>query len=115
MSEGADDEANRNKKLKHHQAVTQPTALEARGHLSFQYLDRLKGGKVEGGVAACETADQQRQNDEGKQEPAAEEYAGMERFAGKLIEHWQQHDSDAKGENEGKEAEQDGLGEELDR
>ncbi len=42
--EGADDEANRNKKLKHHQAVTQPAAFEACGHLSFQYLYRLKGG-----------------------------------------------------------------------
>jgi len=112
--QGADDEANRNKKLKDHQAVTQPAALEACGHLSFQYLNRLKGGKVKGGVAACETADQQHQNDEDKQEPATEEYAGMERFAGKLIEHRQQQNSDAKGEDEGEEAEQAGLGEELD-
>jgi|GEM_PF-2235820 len=44
--EGTDDEANRNKKLKHHQAVTQPTAFEARSHLSFQYMNGLKGGKV---------------------------------------------------------------------
>ena len=85
--EGADDEANRNKKLKDHQAVTEPAALEACGHLSFQYMNRLKGGKVEGGVAACETADQQHQEDEDGQEPAAEEHVGMERFAGKLIEH----------------------------
>ena len=59
--EGAHDEANRNKKLKDHQAATEPAALEACGYLSFQYLDRLKGGKVEGGVAACETADHQHQ------------------------------------------------------
>jgi len=85
--EGADDEANRNKKLKDHQAVTEPAALEACGHLSFQYLDRLKGGKVEGGVAACETADHQHQQDEEGQEPAAEEHVGLERFAGQLIEH----------------------------
>jgi len=85
--EGADDEANRNKKLKDHQAATEPAALEACGHLSFQYMNRLKGGKVEGGVAACETADQQHQEDEDGQEPAAEEHVGMERFAGKLIEH----------------------------
>ena len=37
----------------------------------------------------------------------------MERFAGKLIEHGQQQDGKAQGEDEGKEAEQDGLGEEL--
>jgi len=42
--EGADDEANRNKKLKHHQAAAEPAAFEACGHLSFQYLYRLKGG-----------------------------------------------------------------------
>ena len=85
--EGADDEANGNKKLKDHQAASEPAALEARGYLSFQYIDRLKGGKVEGGVAACETADQQHQEDEDGQEPAAVEHVGMERFAGKLIEH----------------------------
>src|SRR5882757_3481324 len=83
--EGADDEANRNKKLEDHQAAAEPAALEACGYLSFQYMDRLKGGKVEGGVAACETADQQHQEDENGQEPAAEEHVGMERFAGKLI------------------------------
>ena len=85
--EGAYDEANRNKKLKDHQAAAEPAAPEACGYLSFQYLDRLKGGKVEGGVAACETADHQHQQDEDGQEPAAEEHVGMERFAGKLIEH----------------------------
>ena len=53
--EGVDDEANRNKKLKDYQAVTEPAALEPCGYLSFQYMDRLKGGKVESGVAACET------------------------------------------------------------
>ena len=87
-NEGADDEANRNKKLKDHQAAAEPAALEACGYLSFQYMNRLKGGKVEGGVAACETADQQHQEDEDGQEPAAEEHVGMKRFAGKLIEHW---------------------------
>ena len=85
--EGADDEADRNKKLKDHQAAAEPAAPEAGGHLSFQYLDGLKGGKIEGRVAACETADQQHQEDEEGQEPAAEEYVGMERFAGQLIEH----------------------------
>ena len=43
--EGADDEANGNKKLKDHQAAGGPTAPEACGHLSFQNFDRLKGGK----------------------------------------------------------------------
>ena len=85
--EGADDEANRNKKLKDHQAAAEPAAPEACGYLSFQYLNRLKGGKVEGGVAACQTADQQHQEDEDGQEPAAEEHVGMERFAGELIEY----------------------------
>lgn len=85
--EGADDEANGNKKLKDHQAAAKPTALEACGYLSFQYLNWLKGGKVEGGVAACQTADQQHQEDEDGQEPAAEKRVRMERFAGELIEH----------------------------
>src|SRR5689334_5683574 len=85
--EGAYDKPNRDKKLKDHQAAAEPTAPEACGYLSFQYIDRLKGGKVEGRVAACETADQQHQEDEEGQEPATEEYIGMERFAGKLIEH----------------------------
>lgn len=111
--EGADDEANGNKKLKDHQAVTDPAALEACGHLPFQYINRLKGGKVESRITARETTDQQYQEDEDGQEPAAEEHVGMERFAGKLIEHRQQQDGDAKGEDEGEEAEQDGLGEEL--
>lgn len=69
--EGADDEANRNKKLKDHQAVTEPATLEARGYLPFQYMNRLKGGKVEGGITAGETPDQQHQEDEDGQEPAA--------------------------------------------
>src|SRR4029079_1777908 len=93
--EGADDEANRNKKLKDHQAATEPAALEACGYLSFQYINRLKGGKVEGGVAACEKADHEHQEDEDGQESAAEERVGMERFAGKLIEHWYQQYRDA--------------------
>src|ERR1700722_3242586 len=76
-------------------------------------MNGLKGGKVEGGVTACQTADHQHQQDEDGQEPAAKEHVGMERFAGKLIEHRQQQYSDAKGEDEGKEAEQDGLDEEL--
>src|SRR6202000_535427 len=82
--EGADDKANRNKKLKDHQAATEPAALKACGHRPsrglrpssparsqpsvpsavFQYINRLKGGKVESGVAACETANQQHQEDE---------------------------------------------------
>jgi len=85
--EGADDEANRNKKLKDHQAATEPAALEACGHLPFQYMNRPKGGKVECGITAGETADEQHEKDEEGQEPAAEEHVGMERFAGKLIEH----------------------------
>ncbi len=85
--QGADDQANRNKELKDYQAATEPAALEACGYLSFQYMNRLKGGKVEGWVAACEKADHQHQEDEDGQEPAAEEYVGMERFACKLIEH----------------------------
>jgi len=85
--EGADDEPDGNKKLKNHQAAAEPAALKACGHLPFQYINRLKGGKVESRVAACDTADQQHQQDEDGQEPAAEEYIGMERFAGKLIEH----------------------------
>lgn len=85
--ERADDEANRNKKLKDHQAAAKPAALEACCHLPFENMNRLKGGKVEGGVAAGETADQQHQQDEDGQESAAEERVGMERFAGKLIEH----------------------------
>ena len=85
--EGADDEANGNKKLKDHQAASEPAALEACGYLSFQYINGLKGGKVEGGVAARETTHQQHQQDEDGQEPTAEERVGMERFAGQLIEH----------------------------
>lgn len=85
--EGADDEANGNKKLKDHQAATEPAALEACGYPSFQHLHRLKGGKIEGGVAAGETTDHQHQEDKDGQEPAAEEHVGMERFAGQLIEH----------------------------
>jgi len=50
-------------------------------------MDRLKGGKVESRITTCETADHQHQEDEEGQEPAAEEHVGMERFAGKLIEH----------------------------
>ena len=73
--------------MKDHEAVTEPTALEAGRHLSFQYMNRLEGGKIKGGITAGETADQQHQEDEDGQEPAAEEHVGMERFAGELIEH----------------------------
>jgi len=62
--EGAYDKPNRNEKLKDHQAAAEPTALEACGYLSLQYINRLKGGKVESRVAAGETADQQHQEDE---------------------------------------------------
>ena len=110
---GADDKPDGNKKLKDHEAAPEPAALEACGHLPFEYMNRLEGGKVEGGITAGETADQQHQEDEEGQEPTAEEHVGMEQFAGKLIEHRQQEDGDAKGEDEGEEAEQDGLGEEL--
>src|SRR5579862_1839945 len=85
--EGADDKPDRNKKLKYHQAAAEPAAPEACGYLSFQYIDRLKGGKVESRVATGETADQQHQENEEGQEPAAEEHVGMKRFSCKLIEH----------------------------
>ncbi len=85
--EGAYDKPNRNKKLKDHQAAAEPAAFETCGYLSFQYIDRLKGGKVESRIAACENADQQYQEDKDGQEPAAVEHVGMKRFAGKLIEH----------------------------
>jgi len=85
--EGADDKPDGNKKLKDHQAATKPAALKACGYFSFQYINRLKRGKIEGGITAGETADQQHQEEEEGQEPAAEEHVGMERFAGKLIEH----------------------------
>ena len=55
--ECAYDKPDRNKKLKDHQAAAEPAALKAGGYLSFQYIDRLKGGKVECWVAAGETAD----------------------------------------------------------
>ena len=40
-TERADDEANRNKKLKDHQATTEPgcVSLKPAGHLSFQYIE----------------------------------------------------------------------------
>lgn len=76
--EGADDEANGNKKLKDHEAASKPSAPKACGYLSFQYLNGLKGGKVEGRVAACETAYHQYQQDEDGQEPAAKEHVGTE-------------------------------------
>ena len=62
--ESADDKPDGNKKLKDHQAATEPAALEACGYLPFQHMNRLEGGKVEGGITAGETADQQHQEDE---------------------------------------------------
>jgi len=76
-NEGAYDKPNGNKKLKDHQAAAEPAAPETCSYLSFQHIDRLKGGKVESRVAAGETADQQHQEDENGQEPAAEKYIGM--------------------------------------
>ena len=112
--EGADNQTDRDQELEHHQHAAQQRGAPVGGGLAaFEHLHRLEGGQEEGRIAAGQDADGNTQRRQCRQGVRIAEILDVERFSGQVVEEGEHQFHHDQRQNNGDEAHEYGLGQEL--